>query len=77
MRCRTFFVLLLLLALATRASGEDKVSSAETGSFVTLKHGNGGEFRAFFAGPADADRVLERKFKADCMAPAFRASLFL
>ena len=58
MKCRSFFVVLLLLTLATRASGEDKGSTAETGSFLTLKHSNGTEFRAFVAGPADAKAAI-------------------
>jgi dienelactone hydrolase len=55
MNCFSRFVLVLLvLTFAARAVGEDNNSVADMGSFVTLKRGDGSEFRAFIAGPADA-----------------------
>jgi carboxymethylenebutenolidase len=53
------FLSLLMLSLtvsifAIRVAGEVKYSAAENGSFVTIKRGDGREFRAFVAGPADA-----------------------
>ncbi len=54
MKFLSLFVLSLsVFVLSVRAAGEDK-SFAEKGSFVTLKQGDGREFRAFVAGPADA-----------------------
>jgi carboxymethylenebutenolidase len=54
MKFLSLFVLSLsVFVLSVRAAGEDK-SFPEKGSFVTLKQGDGGEFRAFVAGPADA-----------------------
>jgi carboxymethylenebutenolidase len=49
---------LLVLPFAARAVGEDNNSAAESGRFVTLKHGDGREFRAFVAGPADAKAAV-------------------
>ena len=49
-----FALLLFALGVAARAVGEPKRSAADSGSFVTLKRADGGEFRAFVAGPADA-----------------------
>ena len=53
-----FALLLLVLTLAARAIGERNRSAAESGSFVTLKRADGGEFRAFVAGPADAKAAV-------------------
>ena len=54
MKFLSLFVLSLsVFILSVRTAGEDK-SFAEKGSFVTLKQGDGREFRAFVAGPADA-----------------------
>ena len=54
-----FVLLLLVLAFAARAVGKDNnASTADLGSFVTLKRGDGSEFRAFFAGPADAKAAV-------------------
>src|SRR5882672_11640213 len=54
MKLLNFFVLLLsIFVLSVRAAGEGK-SFAEKGSFVTLKQGDGREFRAFVAGRANA-----------------------
>ena len=59
MNCANRFVLLLLmLTLAVRAIGEESSSSVEMGSFVTLKQGDGSEFRAFVAGPADGKAAV-------------------
>jgi len=53
-----FVLLLLVLAFAARAVGEDNTSAADLGSFITLKRGDGSEFRAFIAGPADAKAAV-------------------
>jgi carboxymethylenebutenolidase len=53
-----FVLLLLVLAFAARAVGIDNSSAADLGSFVTLKRGDGSEFRAFIAGPADAKAAV-------------------
>ena len=53
-----FVLLLLLLTFVAGAVGEDNRSSAETGSFVTLKQGDEGEFRAYVSGPADAKAAV-------------------
>ena len=54
MKFLSLFVLSLsVFVLSVRAAGEDK-SFAEKGSFVTLKQGDGREFRAFVAGDAKA-----------------------
>jgi dienelactone hydrolase len=50
--------LLLVWTLAARALGQGNNPDAELGSFVTLKQGNGGEFRAFVAGPPDAKAAI-------------------
>jgi carboxymethylenebutenolidase len=47
-----------VLAFAARAVGIDNSSAADLGSFVTLKRGDGSEFRAFIAGPADAKAAV-------------------
>jgi len=44
--------------LTVRAAREDKSYDAEKGSFVTLKQGDGGEFRAVVAGPAHAKAAV-------------------
>jgi carboxymethylenebutenolidase len=49
---------LSVLIFAIMAAGEDKSAAAESGSFVTLKQGDGREFRAFVAGPADAKSAV-------------------
>lgn len=49
---------LFVLTLAAAAVGENNSSIADTGSFVTLKRGDGSEFRAFIAGPADAKAAV-------------------
>src|SRR6267154_4217294 len=55
MKFLSVFVLsLVVLTLNVAAVGEDKNSPAQNGSFITLKQGDGREFRAFVAGPADA-----------------------
>ncbi len=53
-----FVLLLLVLTFAGRAVGENNSPAAESGSFVTLKRGDGSEFRAFVAGPADAKAAV-------------------
>jgi carboxymethylenebutenolidase len=53
-----FALSLSVLVFAARAASEDKSSTAEKGSFVTLKQGDGREFRAFVAGPADAKAAV-------------------
>jgi hypothetical protein len=53
-----FVLSLLVLTFVARAVGEDNSSAAELGSFVTLKQGDGSEFRAFVAGPADAKAAI-------------------
>ena len=49
-----FALSLVVFTLNVGAADEDKGSAAQKGSFVTLKQGDGREFRAFVAGPADA-----------------------
>jgi len=51
-------VFLLGLTLAARAVGKDSKVVAEMGGFVTLKQRDGGELRAFIAGPADAKAAV-------------------
>jgi carboxymethylenebutenolidase len=51
---RYFAPLLLVLTFAVRAFGENNRPASESGSFVSLKRADGGEFRAFVAGPANA-----------------------
>ena len=46
-----FVILLVVLTFALWAVGQGNNPDAELGSFVTLKPGRGGEFRAFVAGP--------------------------
>jgi carboxymethylenebutenolidase len=48
-----FVILLLVLTFGAMALGQDN-SSADLARFITLKQGDGSEFRAFVAGPADA-----------------------
>jgi carboxymethylenebutenolidase len=57
------FLSLVLLSLSVliftvRTAGKDKTSPAEQGSFVTLKRGDGREFRAFVAGPVGAKAAV-------------------
>ena len=47
-----------MLIFTVRAAGEDKTSTADKGSFITLKQGDGREFRAFVAGPTDAKAAV-------------------
>src|SRR5213078_2189444 len=59
MKFLSVFVLsLVVLTLNVAAVGEDKNSPAQNGSFITLKQGDGREFRAFVAGPADAKAAI-------------------
>ena len=59
MKFLSSFVLFLLMSnFVARAVGEDNHSSAEPGSFVTLKQSDGSEFRAFVAGPVDAKAAV-------------------
>ncbi len=59
MKFLSLFVLSLsVLSLSITTAGECKSSAAEKGSFVTLKQGDGREFRAFVAGPADAKSAV-------------------
>lgn len=55
---RRFVLVLLVLTVAASAVGDDNNSAADMGSFVTLKQGDGSEFRAFIAGPADAKAAV-------------------
>ena len=59
MRFLSFFVLSLsVFAFDVRATGNDKSSAVEKGRFVMLKQADGGEFRAFAAGPTDAKSAV-------------------
>jgi len=59
MKFLSLFVLSLSVFVFTvRAAGQDKSSAAEKGNFVALKQGDGREFRAFVAGPADAKAAI-------------------
>ena len=59
MNCPSRFVLLLLmLTFAACALCEDNNSSVELGSFVSFRQADGGEFRAFVAGPADSKAAV-------------------
>src|SRR5204863_9543627 len=59
MKFLSLFVLSLsVFGFTVRAAGEDTSSAAEKGSFVTLKQGDGREFRAFVAGPTDAKAAV-------------------
>src|SRR5437660_1911694 len=59
MKFLSVFVLsIVVLTLNVAAVGEDKNSPAQNGSFITLKQGDGREFRAFVAGPADAKAAV-------------------
>jgi carboxymethylenebutenolidase len=53
-----FVLSLLVLTLNDGAFGRDTNSAAQNGSFITLKQGDGREFRAFVAGPADAKAAV-------------------
>ncbi len=53
-----FLILLLVWTFAARALGQGNNPDAELGSFVTLKQGRGGEFRAFVAGPPNAKAAV-------------------
>jgi carboxymethylenebutenolidase len=53
-----FVLSLLVLTFTVRAVGEDESHAAEKGSFVTLTQSDGREFRAFVAGPADANAAV-------------------
>lgn len=53
-----FLILLLVWTFAARALGQGNNPDTELGRFVTLKQGNGGEFRAFVAGPPDAKAAV-------------------
>lgn len=53
-----FVLVVFVLTFAARAVGDDNNSTADMGSFVTLKQGDGSEFRAFIAGPADAKAAV-------------------
>ena len=53
-----FMLFLLVLTFAARAVGGENTSAADMGTFVTLKQGDGSEFRAFIAGPADAKAAV-------------------
>lgn len=53
-KLRSFVLLLLVATVAARAVCEDNPSTLNLGSFVCIKQANGGESRAFVAGPADA-----------------------
>lgn len=55
---RPFVLGLLVLTCVASIVGEDNTSGAGTGTFMTLKLGDGGEFRAFVAGPADAKAAV-------------------
>jgi carboxymethylenebutenolidase len=46
------------MSVAARAVDEQNRHAADSGSFVTLKRADGGEFRAFVAGPADAKAAV-------------------
>jgi len=51
-------ILLVVLTFALWAVGQGNNPDAELGSFVTLKPGRGGEFRAFVAGPPNAKAAV-------------------
>jgi len=53
-----FVLSIVVLTLAVAAVGQDKSSAAEIGRFVSLKQGDGREFRAFVAGPVDAKAAV-------------------
>src|ERR1700746_771250 len=50
----TFVIFLCISAFAAMAVDEENNSATKPGSFVILKQGDGREFRAFVAGPAEA-----------------------
>jgi len=59
MKFLSVFVLsLVVLTFNVAAAGGDKNSPAQNGSFITLKQGDGHEFRAFVAGPEDAKAAV-------------------
>ena len=53
-----FVLVLLVLTFAAVAVMEGNTSTADKGSFVTLKRSDGSEFRAFIAGPANAKAAV-------------------
>jgi carboxymethylenebutenolidase len=53
-----FVLSLLVLTFTARAVAEDESHVAEKGSFVTLTQSDGREFRAFVAGPSDANAAV-------------------
>lgn len=53
-----FVLVLLVLTFAAMAVMESNNSAVDKGSFVTLKRGDGSDFRAFIAGPADAKAAV-------------------
>jgi len=53
-----FVLSLVVLTLNDGAFCRDTNSAARNGSFITLKQGDGREFRAFVAGPADAKAAV-------------------
>jgi carboxymethylenebutenolidase len=59
MRFLSLFVLSLsVFAFGVRVASDDKSSAVEKGCFVTLKQADGGELRAFAAGPTDAKSAV-------------------
>ena len=50
----SFVLLFVVLTVAARAVCEDSSSATDQGTFISIKQADGGESRAFFAGPADA-----------------------
>jgi len=55
---KSFCVFAIGIDFCNQGCRQDKYSSGENGSFVTLKQGDGREFRAFVAGPADAKAAI-------------------
>jgi carboxymethylenebutenolidase len=53
-----FVFVLLVLTFAAMAVMKGNNSTADMGSFVTLKRADGSDFRAFIAGPADAKAAV-------------------
>jgi carboxymethylenebutenolidase len=50
----SFVLLFMVLTVAARAVCEDSSSATDQGTFISIKQADGGESRAFVAGPADA-----------------------
>ena len=50
----SFVLLFVVLTVAARAVCEDSSSATDQGTFISIKQADGGESRAFVAGPADA-----------------------